>query len=66
MDSCVAQIDAWSNYFVGREEDIGMRAEAERVTWNRFDLNAYHDKVLSYGLAPARYVRALMFDEPVL
>jgi uncharacterized protein (DUF885 family) len=55
-----------SNYFVGREEHIGMRAEAERKSGKGFNLKAYHDKVLSYGSPPARYVRALMFDEPIL
>ena len=55
-----------STYFVGREEHNGMRSEAERKAGKGFNLKAYHDKVLSYGSAPARYVRALMFDEPVL
>ncbi len=55
-----------SNYFVGREEHIAMRAEAERKSGTGFNLKAYHDKVLSYGSPPARYVRALMFDEPIL
>jgi len=54
-----------STYFVGREEHNGMRAEAERKAGKGFNLKSYHDKVLSYGSAPARYVRALMFDEAV-
>ena len=40
-------------------------AEAERRAGSGFGLKAYHDKVLSYGSAPARHVRALMFDEPI-
>jgi uncharacterized protein (DUF885 family) len=55
-----------STYFVGREEHNGMRAEAERKAGKGFNLKDYHDKVLSYGSAPARYVRALMFNEPIL
>ncbi|MEI9993743.1 MAG: DUF885 domain-containing protein [Rhizomicrobium sp.] len=53
-----------STYFVGVSEHNAIRAEAERR--GGFDLKAYHDKVLSYGSAPARYVRALMFDEPIV
>jgi uncharacterized protein (DUF885 family) len=52
-----------STYFVGFDEHSAIRAEAERR--GGFALKAYHDKVLSYGSAPARYVRALMFDEAI-
>ncbi len=52
-----------STYFVGRLEHDAMRAEAEHR--GGFALKAYHDKVLSYGSAPSRYVRALMFEEPI-
>ncbi len=52
-----------STYFVGVSEHHAIRAEAERRDGAAFDLKAYHDKVLSYGSAPARYVRALMFGE---
>jgi uncharacterized protein (DUF885 family) len=52
-----------STYFVGFDEHSAMRAEAERR--GGFQLKTYHDKVLSYGSAPARYVRALMFDEAI-
>ena len=54
-----------STYFVGVSEHHAIRAEAERRAGGSFELKAYHDKVLSYGSAPARYVRALMFDEAV-
>ena len=53
-----------STYFVGRAEHDAMRAEAERQ--RSFMLKQYHDKVLSYGSAPARYVSALMFDKPII
>jgi len=53
-----------STYFVGVSEHDAMRAEAERR--GGFVLKAYHDKVLSYGSPPARYVRALMFGEDVI
>ncbi len=54
-----------STYFVGYEEHKAIRAEAERRAGPTFALKAYHDKVLSYGSAPARYARALMFDEEI-
>jgi uncharacterized protein (DUF885 family) len=54
-----------STYFVGVSEHNAIRAEAMRRAGSAFDLKAYHDKVLSYGNAPARYVRALMFDEAI-
>ena len=54
-----------STYFVGVSEHNAIRAEAERRAGAAFNLKAYHDKVLAYGSAPARYVRALMFDEKI-
>ncbi|WP_309607005.1 DUF885 domain-containing protein [Phenylobacterium sp.] len=49
------------SYFVGAAEHDSLRAEAERRQGAAFDLKRYHDKVLSYGSPPSRYVRALMF-----
>jgi uncharacterized protein (DUF885 family) len=54
-----------STYFVGREEHDAMRIEAERRAGKAFDLKTYHDTLLSFGSAPSRHVRALMFDEPI-
>jgi uncharacterized protein (DUF885 family) len=54
-----------STYFVGVSEHNAIRAEAERRAGAGFNLKAYHDKILAYGSAPARYVQALMFDEAV-
>ena len=52
-----------STYFVGSSEHYAMRERAEKQ--GGFQLKAYHDKVLSYGSAPARYVSQLMFNEPI-
>jgi uncharacterized protein (DUF885 family) len=49
-------------YFVGAQEHLALRAEAERRLGAAFALREYHDKVLSYGSPPVRFVRALMFD----
>jgi uncharacterized protein (DUF885 family) len=52
-------------YFVGAQEHLALRAEAERKLGAAFSLKEYHDKVLSYGSPPVRYARALMFDLPI-
>jgi uncharacterized protein (DUF885 family) len=54
-----------STYFVGYLEHADLRAEAERRGGDRFDLKAFHDQALSFGSPPVRFVRALMFDEPI-
>jgi uncharacterized protein (DUF885 family) len=54
-----------STYFVGYQEHADMRAEAERRLGTKFDLKQYHDRVLSYGSPPVRFVRELAFDEPI-
>lgn len=52
-------------YFVGAQEHMALRAEAERKLGAAFNLREYHDQVLSYGSPPVRYVRELMFDLPI-
>jgi uncharacterized protein (DUF885 family) len=54
-----------STYFVGAQEHLALRQEAKTRWGNKFNLKQYHDKVLSYGSPPVRYVRALMFDLPI-
>jgi uncharacterized protein (DUF885 family) len=54
-----------STYFVGYQEHSDMRAEAERRGGAKFDVRKYHDTVLSFGSPPVRFVRALLFEEPV-
>ncbi len=52
-------------YFVGAQEQFDMRKAVEAKLGDKFDLKAYHDKVLSYGAPPVRFVRELMLDEPI-
>jgi uncharacterized protein (DUF885 family) len=52
-------------YFVGWQEHLDLRAEVEKHDGDKFDLKAYHDKLLSFGSPPVRYVRELMLDQPV-
>jgi uncharacterized protein (DUF885 family) len=54
-----------STYFVGYQEHADLRAEAERRLGKRFDLRAHHDRVLSFGAPPVRFVRQLMLEEPI-
>jgi uncharacterized protein (DUF885 family) len=54
-----------STYFVGYLGHADLREEAERRGGDKFSLKRYHDQVLSYGSPPGRFVRALMFDEPI-
>ncbi len=52
-------------YFVGVQEHLSLREEAKERWGARFTLKQYHDKVLSYGSPPVRYVRDLIFDLPI-
>jgi uncharacterized protein (DUF885 family) len=52
-------------YFVGLTEHHNLRDEAEKRWGKDFALKRYHDTVVSFGSPPVRYVRALMFDEPI-
>ncbi len=54
-----------STYFVGWGEHHALRKDAETKWGADFALKKYHDAALSHGSPPARFVRALMFDEPI-
>jgi len=54
-----------STYFVGVQEHLDLRHEAEQSWGKNFDLKRYHDTVTSFGSPPARYVEELMFDHPI-
>jgi uncharacterized protein (DUF885 family) len=54
-----------STYFVGYLEHADLRAEAEQRWGKDFQVKRYHDQALSYGSPPVRFVRQLMFDEPI-
>jgi uncharacterized protein (DUF885 family) len=49
-----------STYFVGCQEVEDIRREYEKKRGIEFDLQKFHDKLLSYGSPPPRYVRELM------
>ena len=52
-------------YFVGAQEQFDTRKAVQEKLGDKFDLKAYHDRVLSYGAPPVRFVRELMLDEPI-
>jgi len=52
-------------YFVGAQEHIALRAEAEQRLGAAFSMREYHDKVLSFGSPPVRFARELLFDLPI-
>jgi len=52
-------------YFVGAQEHIALRAEAQQRSGAAFNLRDYHDKVLSFGSPPVRFARELLFDLPI-
>lgn len=52
-------------YFVGYLEHVALRREAEALSGDKFNLRAYHDKVLSFGSPPPQFVRALTLDKPI-
>jgi uncharacterized protein (DUF885 family) len=51
-----------STYFVGYLEHVDLRAEAEKRWGKEFNLKNYHDRALSFGSIPTKYVRPLLFD----
>jgi uncharacterized protein (DUF885 family) len=52
-------------YFVGVQEFLDLRAAVEKQLGSKFNLKAYHDRVLSYGAPPVRFVREMMLDQPI-
>lgn len=52
-------------YFVGAQEFFDLRKAMEAKQGSAFNAKAYHDKVLSYGAPPVRFVREMMLDEAI-
>ncbi|MBC8083958.1 MAG: DUF885 domain-containing protein [Hymenobacter sp.] len=52
-----------SSYFTGYTEIYELRQELKKEQASRFDLKAFHEKFLSYGSAPVKYIRILMLPE---
>jgi len=54
-----------STYFVGYMEHVQLRREVEKAWGDSFNLETYHDKVLSFGSPPVQFVQAMMLDQPI-
>ncbi|WP_035560338.1 DUF885 domain-containing protein [Hymenobacter sp. IS2118] len=49
-----------SSYFTGYTEIYALREEMKKSQAKDFDLKTFHEKFLSYGSAPVKYIRELM------
>ena len=54
-----------STYFVGYLEHADLRREAEAEWKVEFKIKNYHDRVLSFGSPPVKFVRALLLDQSI-
>lgn len=54
-----------STYFIGYLEHVSLRKEAEEEWGSKFQLKAYHDKVLSFGSPPPQFARALVLGKEI-
>lgn len=52
-------------YFVGWQEHLDLRREAQQRWGEDFTPARYNNTVLAFGSPPVRYVRELMFDLPI-
>jgi uncharacterized protein (DUF885 family) len=54
-----------STYFVGLQEHLDLRREAESAWGKDFNLKKYHDRTVSYGSPPVQFVRALLLEKAI-
>jgi uncharacterized protein (DUF885 family) len=50
-------------YFTGYTEIYDFREELKEKMGNKFDLKMFHEKFLSYGSAPVKYIKQLMLAD---
>jgi uncharacterized protein (DUF885 family) len=51
------------SYFTGYTEIFELREELKKKLGDKFNLREFHEKFLSYGSAPVKYIRQLMIEE---
>ena len=51
------------SYFTGYREIYDFREEVKKQQGDNFKLKAFHEKFLSYGSAPVKYIRELMLED---
>ncbi|SNC64658.1 Uncharacterized conserved protein, DUF885 familyt [Hymenobacter gelipurpurascens] len=52
-----------SSYFTGSTEIYDLREELKKRDASAFDLKTFHEKFLSYGSAPVKYIRQMMTEK---
>src|SRR6266496_1084015 len=57
----ISQVQLCS-YFTGSTEINALRDEVKKMQGNNFNLKDFHEKFLSYGSAPVKYIRELMIE----
>lgn len=51
------------SYFTGYTEIYNLREELKKKEGDKFNLKKFHEKFLSYGSAPVKYIKELMLTE---
>jgi uncharacterized protein (DUF885 family) len=54
------------SYFSGYKEIYDFREQLKTQSGNKFNLKAFHEKFLSYGSAPIKYVKQLMTESKAI
>jgi hypothetical protein len=54
-----------TSYFYGYEKQLGIRARAEMALRDRFDVQSYHDFVISQGLVPPELLEQAVLEQYV-
>jgi hypothetical protein len=52
-----------TSYFTGYIEIYELREELKKLMGDKFNLKQFHEKFLSYGSAPVKYIRKMMLAE---
>ena len=52
-----------TSYYTGYKEIIDLRRDYKMKLGDRFVLKSFHEKFLSYGSAPVKYIRELMLEK---
>lgn len=52
-----------TSYFTGFTEIYDLREELKKKMGKQFNLKAFHEKFLSYGSAPVKYIREMMLKD---
>lgn len=52
-----------TSYYTGYKEIIDLRKAYQNKLGNKFDLKSFHEKFLSYGSAPVKYIKELMLED---